>query len=300
MATRGTHRWVLTALVAACVWTGTRSAGEPADVLARDSGVLCGLGAGRAQHDCFVSAADAQAAVCPTCSVIRLRGGDARWAQDAGYSSEMVETSEMGDLEDEGPSLHASQLDLSDASAGAVGSDADAQTDPTLLAERYWALPARSRQLLDDLVRFKWKQATNESGLTLADADAELQPHRNDTEPLTGMKLEEVWEGDEQLCVRVTEAESQSGVQAGDILRTVEGIDCSKKSIAEVGHLIAEANGMKTSVHIGMLRNSIYANTGSDSRSDARASGAAGAAEHMYSLTLERGWLLPDHDTEVP
>ncbi len=289
------QRRVLTAIVAASVWTGTRSAGEPADRLACDSGVLCGLGAGRAQHDCF-SVADARASsVCAACRVVRLRGGNAKWAQDAGYSSEMAETSEIGDLEDEGPSLHPSQLDLSDATTGAVGADADARADPTLLAERYWALPARSRQLLDDLVRFKWKQVTNESVVTFADGEL----HRNDTEPLTGMKLEEVWDGDEQRCVRVVEAHLQSGVQAGDVLRTVEGIDCSEKSIAEVGHLIAEANGMKTSVNIGMLRNSIYANTGPDSRSDARADGAAGAAEHMYSLTLERGWLLPDKDTEV-
>ena len=230
------------------------------------------------------------------CETVRLRGGDASWGQDAaedGYhSSEMresVATSEMGS------SLRPSQLDLSDGPAA----DADGnQTDPALLAQRYYALPASSRQLLDDLVRFKWKQATNESGGT----ETELQPHDKDTEPLTGMKLEAVWEGDEQLCVRVAEAHPQSGVQAGDLVKTVEGIDCSKKSIAEVGHLIAQANAMKISVHIGMLRNSIYSQAGTEetaSTQEAGGEGDAKRAEHVYSLTLERGWLLTDENSKV-
>lgn len=223
------------------------------------------------------------------CEMARLRGGDASWGRDASQSSEMGRGSQV-DWEND-VSLHPSELELSDASA----TDADGnRTDPALLAQRYYALPASSRQLLDDLVRFKWKQVTNESGVT------ESQPHDDDDEPLTGMKLEEVWDGDEQLCVRVVEAYPQSGVQAGDVVKTVEGIDCTKKSIAEVGHLIAEANAMKTSVQIGMLRHSIYSNAGTDGPGSTReGGGAAESHEHMYSLVLERGWLVPDEKAKV-
>ena len=73
--------------------------------------------------------------------------------------------------------------------------------DPGELAQRYWSLPARSRQLLDDLVRAKWRVVTNESIRELGPwANTELpEAHSDDVEPLTGMKLEEVWEGDQQL-----------------------------------------------------------------------------------------------------
>ena len=67
------------------------------------------------------------------------------------------------------------------------------------------------------------------------------------------MKLQEVWDGDTQVCVEVVEAGNHSGVHAGDLLRTVEGVDCSKRSIAEVGRLIAEANAGKLTVTLGML-----------------------------------------------
>ena len=197
--------------------------------------------------------------------LLSLRGGDADWAhggndvlpdpeqiRDSG-SSEMADGSEWDELDE--MSLHASQLALSDELP--VNETANNEsTDPGLLAERYWALPAESRQLLDDLVRTRW-QLSNASL-----ADAVLEPHENGTEPQTGMKLEAVWNGDEQICVRVVEAESRSGVQAGDILKTVEGIDCSKKSLAEVGHLIAEANRDKLSVQIGMLRNGTQGQAG--------------------------------------
>jgi hypothetical protein len=197
----------------------------------------------------------------------------------------MEDGSEWDELDE--MSLRASQLALSDELP--VNETANNEsTDPGLLAERYWALPAESRQLLDDLVRTRW-QLSNASL-----ADAVLEPHENGTEPQTGMKLEAVWNGDEQICVRVVEAESRSGVQAGDILKTVEGIDCSKKSLAEVGHLIAEANRDKLSVQIGMLRNGTQGQAGGG-----EVGGGGKASAKLYSLTLERGWLTAGASDKV-
>ena len=54
-------------------------------------------------------------------------------------------------------------------------------------------------------MRAKWRVVTNESIRELGPwANTELpEAHSDDAEPLTGMKLEEVWEGDQQLSVRV-------------------------------------------------------------------------------------------------
>jgi len=251
-----------------CLWHETASASgwsheAVRETRAREGGRQGGREAGRAQWlgRCNGPPADVPsgAGVRRLRDLLSLRGGDADWAhggndvlpdpeqiRDSG-SSEMADGSEWDELDE--MSLHASQLALSDESPANETANNES-TDPGLLAERYWALPAESRQLLDDLVRTRWELLANASL-----AYAVLEPHENDTEPQTGMKLEAVWNGDEQICVRVVEAESRSGVQAGDILKTVEGIDCSKKSLAEVGHLIAEANRDKLSVQIGMLRN---------------------------------------------
>ena len=58
------------------------------------------------------------------------------------------------------------------------------------------------------------------------------------------------------------------------------GIDCSQKSLAEVGRLIADFNENKPSVQIGMLRGA----------QRGRGEGG-GEGQTMYSLILERGWL---------
>ena len=146
---------------------------------------------------------------------LKLRGGEADFAHDTD-SSLMSSVSGDGSrasytLDDE--SLHASQLALSSSSVRGAGEEAPRPNDdPGELAQRYWSLPARSRQLLDDLVRAKWRVVTNESIRELGPwANTELpEAHSDDVEPLTGMKLEEVWEGDQQLCVRVVAAVSCS------------------------------------------------------------------------------------------
>ena len=198
---------------------------------------------------------------------LRLRGGDVNWAHREDSSSEMLDDSEEAQDETMDTSLHASELGLDDDDVGA--NDAHPPTDPALLAQRYWALPARSRQLLDDIVRGKWVMVTNSSDVQHAVIRDLAPSHAYDAATgadagltnasaaacvaLTGIKLQEVWDGDTQVCVEVVEAGNHSGVHAGDLLRTVEGVDCSKRSIAEVGRLIAEANAGKLTVTLGML-----------------------------------------------
>jgi hypothetical protein len=111
---------------------------------------------------------------------------------------------------------------------------------------------------------------------------------------LTGMKLQEVWDGDTQVCVEVVEAGNHSGVHAGDLLRTVEGVDCSKRSIAEVGRLIAEANAGKLTVTLGMLHMSKAPNKREEGGVEEAGGGAGG--DRIYSVILERRWLTDEED----
>jgi hypothetical protein len=180
-----------------------------------------------------------------------------------GTEDEDLDEDEDGESEDE---------DMDDDGAAGDGNETSHPTTAQIIQ----VLPTvskKARHVLEDIVP-RWRETIVPGGVIPPQQDGQV-----------GMSLESVWNGDEQVGLRVCEVfedarpEATGGIAMGDWLVSIQGVQCSSLSVAGVGNLLAEVDPETKEAEIVMRR-----------RWPGDGDGPNGKGA-TYSFKLSRQWL---------